>query len=203
MNEESRPVSFKDNFILAFLFMFLFFGLIVSFFPKENILKWFIFNSIVAVLASVVNLVLWISQKRDSKRYFSLISFVMLWVLTYYIMSPAFKMLYPTIYFWILLSITLGFVIVLFMNRHTISVAILNPGEGKTKKLFFVFLFTITMIGFILSRYIYFTISDERAIISGAILFYFLGLLFMALSPVLLTPPELAKKIKDTSFHNM
>jgi hypothetical protein len=203
MNEESQPVSFRANLIFVYLFMFLFFGLIVSFFPEENILKWLIFNSIIALLASVVNLVIWIFQKHDSKRYFSLTNFVMLWGLTYYIMSPAFKMLYPTTYFWILLSITLGFVIVILMNRHTISVAILNPREEKMTKLIFLFLLTIVSIGFFLSIYVYFTSSGEGEIVSVAILFYFLGFIFMVLSLALLTPPELAKKIKETNFHKM
>lgn len=200
MQEETKPVYFVD--IFGFLFMFLLFGVLVSLFLGEDLEKfveWVILNSIVALLATLVIMIIWAFQKNNSKRYYSLLSFVMLWVLTYYTMSPIFKILYPSKYFWILLTVTLVYTIFILLNRMIISKGILNPKEIWFKKLLLIYwvIFSSVVIG--LFFYVY--LSDySYEMMPFAIFLYLVGLLFLSLSPVFLTKPEVAKKLENMSI---
>ena len=197
MKEETKSVPFRENYIFVTLFMFLFFGSMVSLFPYEYVVKWLIFNGSFAILVTIVNYIIWIYQKHDSKRYYSLNSFVMLIVLTYYFMSPAFKILYPSVFFWILLAGTLGFTIVLFLNRINIARGILNPGELWFKKLLLIYL--VIFVCFVIGLFVYVNLLNlySGEIMAVAIFLYFVGFLFLSLSPVFLTSPEMAKKLEN------
>lgn len=192
--EETRPVYFVDIFL--FLFMFLMFGCLVSLFPEDHVVQWLIFNCILAVLATFVIMIIWIFQKNNSKRYYSLLSFVMLWVLTYYLMSPAFKILYPTKFFWILLSFTLGYTIFLLLNRVQISIGILNPGVVWLKKLLLIYLLIFSCLVIGLFVYVSLIHSYSVDMIAVGTILYLCGFLFLSLSPVLLTKPEVAKQLE-------
>lgn len=200
MNEETKPVYFKDIFL--FLFMFLFFGGMVSLFPEVNVIKWVIFNSILAVLATLIIMIIWKFHKNNSKRYYSLLSFVMLWTLTYYLMSPLFKMIYPSLYFWILLTFTLGYTILLFMNQMKIARAILNPRELWFKKLLLIYLFVFSGVAIVLLIYSNMFDSYWGEMMVFAIVLYLAGFLFLSLSPVFLTRPEMAKKLENMPIDN-
>lgn len=197
MKEETKSVPFKENFIFVTLLMFLFFGSMVSLFPYEYVVKWLIFNGSFAILATIVNYIIWIYQKHDSKRYYSLNSFVMLIVLTYYFMSPAFKILYPSVFFWILLAGTLGFTIVLFMNRINIARGILNPRKLWFKKLLLIYSVIFSCVSILLTIYASLINSDSKAIMAAAIILFLCGFLLLSLSPSFLTKPEIAKKLKN------
>ena len=200
MNEETKPVYFKDIFL--FLFMFLFFGGMVSLFPEVNVIKWVIFNSILAVLATLIIMIIWKFHKNNSQRYYSLLSFVMLWTLTYYLMSPLFRMLYPSISFWILLTFTLVYTILLFMNQMKIARAILNPRELWFKKLLLIYLFIFSGIAIVLLIYSNMFYSYWGEMLVFAIVLYLAGFLFLSLSPVFLTKPEMAKKLESMPIDN-
>ena len=65
MVDETKPVFFRD--IFGFLFMFLLFGVLVSLFLGEDLekfVKWVILNSILAVLATLVIMIIWAFQKQ-------------------------------------------------------------------------------------------------------------------------------------------
>ena len=201
MTDETKPVFFRD--IFGFLFLFLLFGVLISLFLGENLgdfVKWVILNSILAVLATLVIMIIWAFQKNNSKRYYSLLSFVMLWVLTFYTMSPIFKILFPSKYFWILLSVTLGYMIFLLLNRIKISKGILNPREIWFKKLLLIYLVVFSC--FVIGLFVYVNILNlySGEMIAVAIFLYFVGFLFLSLSPVFLTTPEMAKKLKEISL---
>lgn len=197
MLEETKSVSFKENYILPPLILFLFFGSMVSFFPEENVVKWLIFNLSLAVLATFVNYIIWIFHKHDSKRYYSLNTFVMLIVLTYYLMSPVFKILYPSVYFWILLAGTLGFTIVLFINQKNVARGILNPRELWFKKILLIYLVLFLCVFIILCIFYSLIASDAQGIMAAAIILFLIGFLLLSLSPVFLTTPEMAKKFEN------
>ena len=197
MQEETKSVPFKENYILPPLILFLFFGTMVSIFPEENVVKWLIFNLSLAILATFVNYIIWIIHKHDSKRYYSLNSFVMLVVLTYYLMSPIFKILYPSVYFWILLAGTLGFTIVLFINRINVARGILNPRELWFKKILLIYSVIFSCVFILLTIYASLIDSDSKASMAAAIILFLAGFLYLSLSPVFLTTPEMAKKFEN------
>ena len=200
MNTDSKPVPFRENFMFIFLVMFLFFGIMVSLIPYEHVGRWIIFNCCIAILATFVNYILWLYQKHDSKRYNSLTSFVMLVVLTYYLMSPAFKILYPSLYFWILLVGTLGFTVVLFINRINVARGILNPRELWFKKILLIYLVIFLCVFIFLTIYASLIDSDSKGMMAGSIILFLVGFLFLSLSPVFLTTPEMAKKLEEMSL---
>ena len=200
MNTDSKPVPFRENFMFIFLVMFLFFGIMVSLIPYEHVGRWIIFNCCIAILATFVNYILWLYQKHDSKRYNSLTSFVMLVVLTYYLMSPAFKILYPSLYFWILLVGTLGFTVVLFINRINVARGILNPRELWFKKILLIYSVIFSCVFILLTIYASLIDSDSKASMAAAIILFLVGFLFLSLSPVFLTTPKMAKTLEEMSI---
>ena len=202
MQEETKSVPFKENYILPPLILFLFFGTMVSLFPYENVVKWIIFNCCLAILATFVNYIIWIFHKHDSKRYYSLNSFVMLITLTYYLMSPILKILYPSVYFWILLAGTLGFTIVLFINQKNVARGILNPRELWFKKILLIYLVIFSCVFILLCIFYSLFASDSQGIMAASIILFLVGFLFLSLSPVFLTTPEMAKKFENMTVDN-
>ena len=124
----------------------------------------------------------------------------MLWVLTYYTMLPIFKILFPSKYFWILLSVTLGYTIFLLLNRFKISKGILNPREIWFKKLLLLYLVVFSCV--VIGLFVYVNILNlySGEMMAVAIFLYFVGFLFLSLSPVFLTTPEMAKKLEEMSI---
>ena len=180
MKEENEWVPFKENFIFLTLFLHVFIGFFVSFMPEENVVKWLIINMGMAILAAALNYIIWIFQKHNSKRYFSLHSFVMLIVLVYYAMSPVFKALYPTPFFWLILVVTIGFFSFLLVKRDSITKALVNPREMRYKKFLYIFILLLLIVGGLM----------------WALVFYFIGLLFMLVLPAFLTTPDRAKQLE-------
>ena len=194
MKEETKPVPFKENFIIVTLFVFLFCGLICSAFLEEgNFLNWLILNYSIAILAAFVNYIIWVFQRHNRKRYFSLYGFVTMIVLTYYIMSPAFVSLYPSKYFWFLLAITVGIAILLFVNRVSIARAIHYPQIGGW------FMKISIIFGVVIVCLAIFAPSPKRegSITAARALFYLFGLGLLSISPALLISREKTKELED------
>lgn len=194
MKEENEWVTFKENYIFLTLFLHVVIGFFVSFMPEENVVKWLTINGSIAILAALLNYMIWIFQKHNSKRYFSLHSFVMLIVLTYYTMSPVFKALYPTPYFWLMLVVTIGFFGFLLVKRDKITKALVNPREMRYKKFLFIFVVLLLVIGGLLWAYI--NAFETGPFIGVALVCYFIGLLFMLVLPAFLTTPDRAKQLE-------
>jgi glucan phosphoethanolaminetransferase (alkaline phosphatase superfamily) len=111
-------------------------------------------------------------------------------------MSPVFKILYPSVYFWILLVGTIGFTIVLYINRINVARGILNPRELWFKKILLIYLVIFSCV--VIGVFVYVNILNlySGEIMAVAIFLYFVGFLFLSLSPVFLTTPEMAKKLE-------
>lgn len=75
-------------------------GLLMSFIPEGN---WFLFgvNSFIAFICMLIFIVLWQKHRQHSKRYFSLLSYVMLNGLAIYATIPILRMIYGTLTFWV------------------------------------------------------------------------------------------------------
>ena len=175
-------------FITSFLYLFL--GLITSAFLEENFLNWLIINYIIAIIAAVVNYIIWIFH-RHSKRYFSLQYIVVMIVLTYYLMLPAFVSLYPSTYFWFLLAITIGIAILIFVNRVMVVRAIHYPQKGA------VIIFTIFIVVFICLALMSPTRHREGSMPALMALYYLGGIGLLSISPVILSSRKKAKELEN------
>lgn len=147
-----------------------------------------------ALLAAILNYIIWIFHKLDSKRYFSLHCFVMCVVLIYYAMSPLFKVLHPSVYFWLLLVFTIGFFIILLIKQDRITKALVNPLEIRFKLFLNIFLIILIFVGGLMGAYI--SAFEASPFLAVGILFYLIGIMIMLVVPAFLTTPERAKKLE-------
>lgn len=186
-----KVVPFSNSRVFITLMLHLMFAVISSFIPPTNYGFWLKINIVIAFIFATANFEIWVKYKADSKRYFSLHSLVMLIGLGFYTMSPMFKGLYPTIFFWILLIVTLGFVIIMFINYKFVAKAFLNTTGKCFKKLVILYSGTLLLTGGTLLSYMLATQFSDWEIV--AVLFYLFGLFFFMVAPAMLITPEQAK----------
>ena len=193
---EKITVPFSNNFIFITFTLFLMIGLPASFIPEETYLKWLLINFIIAVLLTVVNYMIWSKQKHDSKRYFSLHSFVMMLGLAFYATSPILRLIYPSMYFWILLGELILYTVFLISKYDAIAGGQLNPRKKGFKLLIFSFFAIVFVAGS--SIWGYMLASDAAPVHEVAIIMFFLGLFLLMVAPSMLVTPERAEELKST-----
>ncbi len=177
--------------LFSILFCYLLFGIISSAFSEENFLNWLIINYSIAILAGFVNYIIWRFYKH-SKRYFSLQYFVVVIVLTFYLMSPAFEFLYLSKYFWFLLAITIGIMILLVVNRVSVARAIYYP-QSWAIKISIIYCVVLVCL---------FIIAPNRRDLEGSVpgvraILYLLGFGLLSISPALLISREKTKELEN------
>lgn len=191
----TERVTFKENYVFITLFSHLFLGFLVSFMPEENVVIWLIINCSIAILAAVLNFIIWTFQKHDSKRYFSLHSFVMLMVIVYYFMSPIFKTLFPTIYFWLLLVATIGPLTFLLFKRDVVLRELLFPKQTWFKDFLLLAFFFVCIIAVLLRAYILAFETGSFMVVASTS--YFIALFIMLIAPGLLSTEERVEQLKQ------
>ena len=188
-----KSVSFKNNRIFITFTLFLLLGLPSSFIPEETYPKWVLINFIIAVFLTVLNYIIWTKQKQDSKRYFSLHSFVMMLGLAFYATSPILRLIYPTMYFWILLCGLILYTVFLLSKYEAIAGGLLNPRKKGFKILVFSFFSIVFVAGS--SLWGYMLASDAAPLNEVAIIMFFLGLFLLMVAPSMLVTPKRAKEL--------
>lgn len=188
-----KSVSFKNNRIFITFTLFLLLGLPSSFIPEETYPKWVLINFIIAVFLTVLNYIIWTKQKHDSKRYFSLHSFVMMLGLAFYATSPILRLIYPTMYFWILLSGLILYTVFLLSKYEAIAGGLLNPRKKGFKILVFSFFSIVFVAGS--SLWGYMLASDAAPLNEVAIIMFLLGLFLLMVAPSMLVTPKRAKEL--------
>ena len=191
----TNGVSFTNNRIFITFALFLLLGLPASFIPEETYLKWLLINFIIAVLLTVVNYMIWTKTKHDSKRYFSLHSFVMMLGLAFYATSPILRLIYPSMYFWILLGGLILYTVFLISKYDAIAGGLLNPRKKGFKLLVFSFFAIVFVAGS--SIWGYMLASDAAPVNEVAIIMFFLGLFLLMVAPSMLVTPERAEELKS------
>jgi len=192
-------VPFSNNRIFITFTLFLMIGLPASFIPEETYLKWLLINFSIAVLLTVVNYIIWMKQKHESKRYFSLHSFVMMLGLAFYATSPILRLIYPSMYFWILFGGLILYTVFLLSKYDTIAGGLLNPRKKGFKLLVFSFFSIVFVAGSSIWGYM---LATDAAPVNGvAIIVFFLGLFLLMVAPSMLVTPERAEELKSPQ-HN-
>lgn len=190
----TKSVSFTNNRIFITFALFLLLGLPASFIPEETYLKWLLINFIIAVLLTVVNYMIWTKTKHDSKRYFSLHSFVMMLGLAFYATSPILRLIYPSMHFWILLGGLILYTVFLISKYDAIAGGLLNPRKKGFKLLVFSFFAIVFVAGS--SIWGYMLASDAAPVNEVAVIMFFLGLFLLMVAPSMLVTPERAEELK-------
>lgn len=188
-------VPFANNRLFITFTLFLIIGLPVSFIPEETYGRWLIINVVVAVILTGINYVLWKRHQDDSKRYFSLHSLVMLLGLAFFCMAPLFKGLFPSIYFWLLLSGVIVFMAYVFSKSETIAEGILNSKLKGFSIMMYSYLGFVFFSAVLLLVYMY--LVEARHWIPTAIVTFFIGIFFIMVSPAMLIRPERAIELQN------
>lgn len=187
------------NRVFITLVLHLVIGMMSSFAPEENIGFWMRIHILLAIVLGFLNYILWMIYKNDSKRYFSLHSFVMLMGLAYFMMAPAFRSLFPTVFFGILLLVTIAFFVYLLFKRDDVTRAFVNPQDAWFKKMVFSYCAVILVVGGILWAYMLGTASAPFTPV--AIILFFIGIFFLMISPAMLSTSKQNEPVK--TFHGL
>ncbi|MEO4054209.1 hypothetical protein [Solibacillus sp. CAU 1738] len=194
MKNSNEHVSFAKNRVFLTLFLHLVLGFGISFMPEENIAFWLKINISLAILLAITNYIIWIYHKENSKRYFSLHSFVIFIGIIFYLMSPVFKGLYPTIYFWLLLILTLGLAVFLLIKYKVVTKVIVNPQHYLFSSLLMLYVGILLLVGGVIWAYM--LAVEPKSWIPVGIILYFIALFFVMIAPAMLATPEQVEKLE-------
>ncbi|MDN4492243.1 hypothetical protein [Ureibacillus aquaedulcis] len=196
--KDSHFVEFKNNRVFITLFLHVVIGLLCSFIPEENAGLWVGINIALATVFALVNYTIWLFHKNNSKRYFSLHTFVMLLGIAFYMMSPAFRALYPSIFFWLLLLVTLVLVGFLIIKYDAVTNAFVNPGDSWFVKILGMYGGIIFIAGGVLWAYMNATETGPFAPV--AIILFFIGIFLLMIAPIMLATPERVKELEKPRY---
>ena len=192
---EKAHVPFANNRLFVTLTLLLIIGMPMSFLPEETYLKWLIINIVVAIILTFINYLLWKKYQDDSKRYFSLHSLVMMLGMAFFAMTPVFKVVFPSIYFWLLLIGLVIFMAFLFSKSESIAEGFLNPRLKGFKIMMYTYFGIIFFAGSVLWAYMLAT--EAAPWVTLAIITFFIGLFFVMVSPAMLITPERAIELRN------
>ena len=195
MRSQNELVSFANNRVFITLFLHLIFGFIFSFIPEENEWFWLKLNISLAILLAVTNFIIWFYHKGNSKRYFSLHSFVMFIGIIVFAMSPIFRVLYPTVYFWILLLLTVGLAVFLLIKYKVVTKVIITPEHPLFGRLMMLYFGVLLLVGGVVWVYMY--TVETGSLFPILVLLYLIALFFILIAPVMLATPELVEELKE------
>ena len=192
-SEDQAIVRYTESRLVRTSIRFSLFLVPSSFMPEERVLFWLTINMSIALLLTAINYLLWKINQKNRVRYFSLHSLVMMTGMAFYSMSPVFKGLFPSMLFWVLLGTVVVFCILLFSNADAIGAAFLNPQKKVFK---YVILFYAGILLFIGTLFWFFLfVTNTPSWIGIAVIFFFIGVFFLMVSPAMLITPERAKEL--------
>lgn len=183
----SKEVAFKDSRIIPTTFLLFFTGSMFSIVPEGNLVI-LVFNMSLSLLAGSLFFLFWRTTKHRSKRYFSLLSFVMLNVLAVYLAMPLLRIYYLSLTFWI------GVIMLILMNTlpyiysRKIALGIQKPTKSKMGIIYVIYLAFIFLFGGTAYANALYT-SNTDAIVLAVISFLF-SIFFFFVSPLMLIKPK-------------
>lgn len=192
---DQNVVQFSENRIIVTIILFLIFFIPTSYIPLENGRFWLTLNGGIALLLIATNFVIWMKFKYERTRYFSLHALVMMLGMAFYSMTPLFKALFPSIYFWVLLIIVSILCLALFLKFDAIGAAFLNPQKKVFKAIFFSYLGAFIFFGAFF--WIFRLLVPISYSLEMAIIIFCIGVIFLMLSPAMLVTPERAKELSE------
>lgn len=187
LHMDNKHVPFKQSRIFVTPILLFITGTITAFLPDVN--WWFLaINLSLCVASGVAYYFLWRRFNKQSKRYFSLMSYIMLVVMGIHTALPFLRAVYGTVAF------VLGIIIVLLMialphiHLEKIAFGVLNHSKSRGGKLVFLFIGAI----FLLAPFVFFSIRtlSEKAMVPVLAFMLMVGLFFLLIAPVMLVKPD-------------
>lgn len=182
-----KAVPYNENRILRTTALLLLMGFLLSVIPNISI-KLLIFNLSLALISAGVFYLFWKKTKDDSKRYFSLLSYVMLNVLSIYFIIPLLRIYFFTLTFWVGVGMLIIMIILPHLFSRKVAYSIQKPYKSKLGKIYSIYGVLVLLFGGIAYSDALRTSNPDAFVI--AIFSFLLAILFLFISPVLLIKPD-------------
>lgn len=188
-----RIVNFKKSRVIQTYILLAFLGFITSFVPKESC-PLAIVNEILALLAVPMFLVFLGRHKHASKRYFSLLSFVMMIEMAIFFVEPILRIFYGSIFFWIEIVVLIFLGIVSYRIAENVALGFIKPGS-KFGLIIYAVCGAIIGLGAIVYRI---TLGAEVPdAFPIAIILYLFSLMFLFICPIMLIRPARVEELSQ------
>ncbi|RCW65837.1 hypothetical protein [Saliterribacillus persicus] len=183
----NKTVSFKESRIISTSVLLFGMGFLMSVIPDFNT-PLMLFNFVLAGIATVLFYVFWKKHQHQSKRYFSLLSYVMIIGLGVFAAIPLLRVFYLELVFWFGVVMLAIMVLLPYLFAKEIAFGIQKPAKSKLGKVYLIFALLIIGFGATVYSHSLFTSNPEANVI--AIFAFLLALLLFFTAPVLLIKPE-------------
>lgn len=195
MTMEMGQHNQKVNHRLGLTAMIYFFIMLASsFMPEDTVLPWLIINVSFFLIVITILFILWKRHQNDSVRYYSLQVYAMLMGIVFFGITPVFKLLYESLYFWLLLVFTIIVVSVSHMMKNRIAKSFVNKKHKILLTIMSIYVILLIVIGIILMSIM--RINDSTENTGMSILFFLASCLFMVMSPAFLVRANEIEKLK-------
>ncbi|QTC41022.1 hypothetical protein I7V34_18325 [Bacillus sp. V3] len=191
---KNKTVTFKESRIIPTTFLLVLMGFLFSFVPDEN---WSLLalNIGIAGLCSILFFVFWLKTKHESKRYFSLLSYVMIIALAIYFVIPFFRVFAGQLISWLGMVLIIIMIILPFLNRESIATGFVNPSKNPVRKYFYTVFTLIFGFGVIFFSTINFSENPNAVALSS--FFFIFALLFLFIAPIMLIKPSRVEELEE------
>lgn len=196
INQE-KPVVAEHRLGMT-LFLFFIIMIFTSFIPEETVLSWLLINSIFTFIFLGILYFLWMKYKYDTVRYYSFQVYIMLIGIVFFSITPIFKVLFGTIYFWILLFVTLTLILTSHVFKKRTVKSFVNKSHKLLVTILSVYMMVLIAIGIFLIGVMQINEAPENA--GTSILFYFISAIFLVMAPMFLVREEDVEKLKNRRF---
>src|SRR5699024_2654979 len=146
-----------------------------------------LFNLLLTITAGFLFYYFWKTTKHNSKRYYSLLSFVMINVMAIYFAVPLLRIYFLTLTFWIGVVMLVIMVILPYIYSREIAVGVQKPYKSKLGKIYVIYLVLVFTFGG--SAYMNSLYTSNPDAITIAVVTFLLAILFLFLAPVFLIKP--------------
>lgn len=191
--DKKTNVTFKESRIFSIVGLFVLVGGLMSVVPQESLIV-FIINMVMAIIGGVIFYILWRLHNRHSKRYYSLLSYVMIIGLSIYFAVPLLRLFYGTYVFWVGILLVVIVIALPYIQAEKIAKGILNPSKNKFGKVYLVIFVLVLVFGSLL--YINASATQSPDAFTFSIFLFALSLMFLCIAPILLITPERIEELK-------
>ncbi|PKR77946.1 hypothetical protein CEY16_08455 [Halalkalibacillus sediminis] len=189
----TKEVTFKNSRIIQTSLMLFFIGLIGGYLPEENFTIIFL-NFGIAFICTILFFYIWKRYRYESKRYFSLFSYVMIIGISIFFIIPILRTTYSHFAFWIVLLLISIMILLPHLYHEHIFKVVHKPYKYKLGKAFTIGLFLIFTFGG--GVYMAILTSESVSGLIASIATFLISTLLLFLAPILLVKPDKVEELK-------
>lgn len=188
-----KPVT-ADHRLGMTLFLFGIMLVFSSFIPEKTVGVWLVINSSFSFIFLGILYFLWTKYKHDTVRYYSFQVYIMLMGIVFFAISPLFKLLFGTGYFWILLAATITINLISHHFKDRTVKSFVNKDHKLLATILSLYMMVLVAVGIFLMGLMQRNEAPENT--GVALLFYFVSVMFLVLAPMFLVREAEVEKLK-------